>query len=182
MSIRCHISRQIPQRTPDLLKSKPGAQTAFRLLSIVTVHAFLLALVVLIPVRVYEAVSSYANDGHLWAFAFVFIGGATYPLYGTYWLLKAKSLTFKLASVHVLSLITLSLLVSGVCDQWKMPTVQVAFPIAWSLLALPVAVYALARRNAPLLKASIVTALVTLPFALALSVFLWFGQGLSVMR
>ena len=157
------------------------SRTASQLALTVTVHVLAILMVTVIPVLVYEAVTSYAQNGRPRAGAFAFSGGVTYVVYAAHWLLKAKHFTFKFTSLHLITLVAFSLFVSGICDWYKLPTLQLLFPIGWSLLAGVVAAVGFARGQRFLVRACIVSLLISFPLALAISALLAYGQGMSSM-
>jgi hypothetical protein len=163
------------------MPKQPASKTAPHIALAIAAHAFVLLLVTVIPVLVFEAIASYAQDGHKRAHAFDFIGGITYPLYIGYWLLKAKSFTFKLTTLHLLTLVTLTIFVTNFCDVYKLPTVQVMFPIVWSLLAAPVAAVAHTRGQSFFVRGCVTSLLTSFPLALLMSALLAYAQGMSSM-
>lgn len=166
---------------PTMPETRRASSTASRITLVIATHVFVLFLVAVIPVVVFEAVASYAQAGHPRAHAFAFIGGVTYPLYVGHWLLKAKSLTLKFTSLHLLSLVTLTFFVSGVCNSLKLPALLLVFPIGWSLLPGFIAAFASVRGNRSLVRACVFSLVISFPLALVMSVLLAYGQGMSSM-
>lgn len=158
-----------------------GDRTPSSLAAKLIVHALVVVLVVMTPVMVYDQMNALYLSGHRQVDAFYFIGGVTYPLYAIYWLLKIRSLTFKVTLIHLVALVSLTLFISGLCDAWKLPTLQLVCPLALALTALPLALLARVTGKIQVAKAFLIGTAVSLPIAGAMSVLLAFGQGMSAL-
>lgn len=143
----------------------------------VLLHAFLILAVMVVPVWVYEAI----ENSHLkWKSQISFIGGITYFIYATYWILKIRSSRVK----TILLSLFIEIVVACTTVSFSMKYQSLVFiciPLMVSLVPAGLSLLLFFQGRAQLGRTYLYCTLVLAPFACCIVVANIYGLALSGM-
>jgi len=138
-------------------------------------HTCIVLCVVLLPPIVYDAIRSSSPRGGDWL---QFSGGATYPLYAIYWIVKLKNFRAKFALLHLTFVLTI-ILVTAFTSGRSTPVFVAFLPTAASALPLLGAVASWLYGNSRLAVTYLVGSLLALLIGVPSSFLIIYGMAMS---
>lgn len=143
----------------------------------ITLHLFLILLVLILPPLVYDYISHTSLST---VPGMLMLGAFSYPAYFSYLVTCLHSARARLILLHLITLLTISFFML-VTSGSSTPLIVVLLPAILGLGTLPVAVIARLCKQKPLAINCLLSSLVSGPIGLALSMLAIYGMGMSAM-
>ena len=142
----------------------------------ILVHILVVLVVVLLPPLAYDAVtqSRYHGDDF-----FLFMGGATYPAYCLYWLLKIKNPRVKFVWIHITIVFTIRFFGLLFSDEGRYSLIVVMLPSMVGALPLPLYIVHRLRNNFGFTTTYLISTAIAFPIGLVLSGYIFLSMALS---